>query len=256
MAEEDRDGCRTQRKLSISTAWSKGSDTAHASRTCPDAAARAGDGGAGRRRLDRPAAGAANASGQDHLERCHGPCVGSAFSARDIIGQADPQSLLPSLQCVLADPRRPTDAGSTEPSLPTSNRALGAPEFAPVAAVAQQHCEAANGEVDSFLSGTQMWFDVRWIGHRLVQAWAKRWVLVIAVVVVCIGNIDSIAIARALYAGGATRATVIQQVTDLNFCSTGDPTTCAEEAANFLQRALSRWAGRRPIPKMGSGAGR
>ena len=83
----------TQPKLSISTAWSKGSDTADASRTCPDAAARAGDGGAGRRRLDRPPAGAANASGQDHLERCHGPRIGSAFSARDIIGQADPQSL-------------------------------------------------------------------------------------------------------------------------------------------------------------------
>ena len=82
-----------------------------APRTRPHAATRAGDGGASRRRLDRPAAGAAGASGQDHLERCHGPCIGSAFSARDIIGQADPESVVPSLQCFLADSRRSTDPG-------------------------------------------------------------------------------------------------------------------------------------------------
>ena len=100
--------------------------------------------------------------------------------------------------------------------------------------------KAANGEVDSFLSGTQMWFDRQM--DRVTgsyKRWAKRWVLVIAIAVVCIGNIDSIAIARALYVGGATRAAVVQQVTDLNFCSTpDDPTTCAEEAANFLQSVI------------------
>jgi hypothetical protein len=99
--------------------------------------------------------------------------------------------------------------------------------------------KAANGEVDSFLSATQVWFDRQM--DRVTgsyKRWAKRWVLVIAVAVVCLGNIDSSAIARALYAGDAIRATVIQQVTDLNFCSTpGDPTECAEEAASFLQKS-------------------
>ena len=69
------------------------------------------------------------------------------------------------------------------------------------------------------------------------KRWAKRWVIVIAVVVVCVGNLDSIAIARSLYASSAVRATVVQRASDQNFCSTpADPTRCAEEAANLLER--------------------
>ena len=116
--------------------------------------------------------------------------------------------------------------------------------------------KATNGEVDSFLSATQMWFDRQM--DRVTgsyKRWAKRWVLVLAVAVVCLGNIDSIAIARALYAGGATRATVIQQVTDLDFCSTpGDPDTGApRKPRTSFRRASYRWAGRRPIHKMDLG---
>ncbi len=98
--------------------------------------------------------------------------------------------------------------------------------------------KAAKGEVGSFISGTQVWFDRQM--DRVTgsyKRWAKRWVIVIAVVVVCVGNLDSIAIARSLYASGAIRATVVQRASDQNFCSTpADPTKCAEEAANLLQR--------------------
>ena len=43
------------------------------------------------------------------------------------------------------------------------------------------------------------------------KRWAKRWVIIIAIVVVCACNIDSIAIARTLYASGAVRTAVVQQ---------------------------------------------
>src|SRR4249919_92571 len=68
------------------------------------------------------------------------------------------------------------------------------------------------------------------------KRWAKRWVIIIAIVVVCACNVDSIAIARALYAGGAVRAAVVQQATDRNFCSTpNDQARCALEARNVLE---------------------
>jgi hypothetical protein len=98
--------------------------------------------------------------------------------------------------------------------------------------------KSAKGEVDSFITSTQLWFDRQM--DRVTgsyKRWAKRWVIVIAVVVVCVGNLDSIAIARSLYASSAVRATVVQRASDQNFCSTpADPTTCAEEAANLLER--------------------
>ncbi|HZL75827.1 MAG TPA: hypothetical protein VFB83_10670, partial [Propionibacteriaceae bacterium] len=95
--------------------------------------------------------------------------------------------------------------------------------------------KSAKGEVDSFITGAQEWIDRQM--DRVTgsyKRWAKRWVIVIAVVVVCVGNLDSIAIARSLYASSAVRATVVQRAGDQNFCSTpADPTRCAEEAANL-----------------------
>ena len=68
------------------------------------------------------------------------------------------------------------------------------------------------------------------------KRWAKRWVIIIAIVVVCACNIDSIAIARALYASGAVRAAVVQQAAGQNFCSTpNDQARCALEARNVLE---------------------
>jgi len=97
--------------------------------------------------------------------------------------------------------------------------------------------KSADGEVDSFLSALETWFDRQM--DRVTgsyKRWAKRWVIAIAVVVVCAGNIDSIAIARALYASDAVQAIVVQQAGDQSFCSTpGDELTCAAEATNLLE---------------------
>jgi hypothetical protein len=97
--------------------------------------------------------------------------------------------------------------------------------------------KAAKGGVDSFLTGAQTWFDRQM--ERVAgsyKRWAKRWVIVIAIVLVCAGNIDSIALARALYASSAVRAIVVQQVGDQSFCNTpNDDARCAAEAANFLE---------------------
>ena len=82
-----------------------------------------------------------------------------------------------------------------------------------------------------------MWFDRQM--DRVTgsyKRWAKRWVIIIAIVVVCACNIDSIAIARALYASGAVRAAVVEQATGQNFCSTpNDQARCALEARKVLE---------------------
>ena len=113
--------------------------------------------------------------------------------------------------------------------------------------------KSAKGEVDSFLSGTQAWFDRQM--DRVTGSYkrrAKRWVIVIAVVVVCVGNLDSIAIARSLYASSAVRVSVVQRAGDQNFCSTpADPTRCAEEAANLVERIGIPLGWSRPNPEDG-----
>ncbi len=95
--------------------------------------------------------------------------------------------------------------------------------------------KAANGDVKKFLDATEAWFDAKM--ERVTgsyKRWAKRWVIVIAVVVVGVGGIDSIAIARALYADEAIRTTVVQQVTDEEFCDkTSTELTCARAGPEF-----------------------
>lgn len=97
--------------------------------------------------------------------------------------------------------------------------------------------KSAKGDVEEFISGLQVWFDRQM--DRVTgsyKRWAKRWVIIIAIVVVCAGNLDSIAIARALYTGGAVRAAVVQQASDQNFCSTpDDQARCAVEARSVLE---------------------
>ena len=93
--------------------------------------------------------------------------------------------------------------GSTEPTLADIEAGVRALENSPkLQQSLSSIIKATKGEVDSSISSTQVWFDRqmdRVIGSY--KRWAKRWVLVLAVALVCIGNIDSIAIARALYAG-------------------------------------------------------
>ena len=118
--------------------------------------------------------------------------------------------------------------------------------------------KAANGDVKKFLEATEAWFDAKM--ERVTgsyKRWAKRWVIVIAVVVVGVGGMDSIAIARALYADEAIRTTVVQQVTDEEFCDkTSTELTCSEQARNFLEKSACRSAGRSPTRRTANGVGR
>ena len=63
-----------------------------------------------------------------------------------------------------------------------------------------------------------MWFDRQM--DRVAgsyKRWAKTWVIIIAIVLVCACSVDCTAIAQALYASGAVRAAVVQQATGQNF---------------------------------------
>ncbi len=113
--------------------------------------------------------------------------------------------------------------------------------------------KAANGDVKKFLDATEAWFDAKM--ERVTgsyKRWAKRWVMVIAVVVVGVGGVDSIAIARALYADEAIRATVVQQVNDEEFCdTTSTELTCGEQARNFLEKSALPLGWSKPNPQDG-----
>ena len=113
--------------------------------------------------------------------------------------------------------------------------------------------KAANGDVQKFLDATEAWFDAKM--ERVTgsyKRWAKRWVIVIAVVVVGAGGVDSIAIARALYADEAIRATVVQQVNDEEFCDkTSTELTCSEQARNFLEKSALPLGWSKPNPQDG-----
>ena len=113
--------------------------------------------------------------------------------------------------------------------------------------------KAANGDVKKFLDATEAWFDAKM--ERVTgsyKRWAKRWVIVIAVVVVGVGGIDSIAIARSLYADEAIRTTVVQEVTAEEFCDkTGTELSCAGQARNFLEKTALPLGWSKPNPEDG-----
>jgi hypothetical protein len=131
-----------------------------------------------------------------------------------------------------------TPGDSMEPTLADLESGVRALEHSPklkqsLASV----LKSAKGDVGGFISGLQVWFDRQM--DRVTgsyKRWAKRWVIIIAIVVVCACNLDSIAIARALYTSGAVRAAVVQQASDQNFCSTpDDQARCAVEARHVLE---------------------
>jgi hypothetical protein len=92
-----------------------------------------------------------------------------------------------------------TPGTSMEPTLADIEAGVGALENSPkLKQSLASILKSAEGEVDSFLSALEVWFDRQM--DRVTgsyKRWAKRWVIAIAVVVVCAGNIDSVAIARA-----------------------------------------------------------
>jgi hypothetical protein len=131
-----------------------------------------------------------------------------------------------------------TPGDSMEPTLADLESGVRALEHSPqLQQSLASILKSAKGDVDEFISGLQVWFDRQM--DRVTgsyKRWAKRWVIIIAIVVVCAGNLDSIAIARALYTSSAVRAAVVQQASDQDFCSTpDDQARCAVEARNVLE---------------------
>ena len=128
--------------------------------------------------------------------------------------------------------------GSMEPTLADIEAGVAALQNSPqLQQSLTSILKGTKGEIDTFMNALQAWFDRQM--DRVTgsyKRWAKRWVIIIAIVVVCAANVDSIAIARALYASSAVQAVVVQQVNDQDFCSTpGDEAECAAEAVDLLE---------------------
>lgn len=143
--------------------------------------------------------------------------------------------------------------GSAEPTLADIDAGVRALDKSPkLQQSLSSILKASNGDFGSFIGALQAWFDRQM--DRVTgsyKRWAKRWVIIIAIVVVCATNLDSIAIARAFYASGAVRAAVVQQASE-SFCSTpADPTRCAQQATDFLEKTATPLGWLAPNPQDG-----
>ena len=96
----------------------------------------------------------------------------------------------------------------------------------------------ARDDADAFVASVQTWFDAQM--DRVTgsyKRWAKRWVLLLASVIVVAGGVDSVAIARTLYVDESVRTAVTETVTT-KLCPDGtDPGTCAENAQSFFEES-------------------
>ena len=90
----------------------------------------------------------------------------------------------------------------------------------------------ADDKADTFIASLEGWFDAQM--DRVsgsYKRWAKRWVIVVAAVVVSVGGVDSIAIARTLYAEDTVRAAIVQAAEGTTLCPPDvDAATCAANA--------------------------
>ncbi len=78
-------------------------------------------------------------------------------------------------------------------------------------AALQAILKTVRSDVDAFVPAVETWFDSQM--DRITgsyKRWAKRWVIAVAVLVVGVGGVDSIAIARSLYTDDAVRSAVVQ----------------------------------------------
>jgi hypothetical protein len=111
----------------------------------------------------------------------------------------------------------------------------------------------AGDDVDKFLAATEEWFNNQM--DRVTgsyKRWAKRWVIVIAVVVVGIGGIDSVAVTRTLYSNDAIRAAVAQSAAQHKPCSATDSAdVCAQASTAFLQHSGLPLGWSKPNPNDG-----
>lgn len=94
---------------------------------------------------------------------------------------------------------------------------------------------AAGDDVSKFLGEIETWFDAQM--DRITgsyKRWAKRWVLVVATVVVLVFGVDSIAIAKTLYTQSAVLSAVTQ-VVPADLCPTGSTAeACGQQALDFF----------------------
>jgi hypothetical protein len=94
---------------------------------------------------------------------------------------------------------------------------------------------AAGDDVAAFTREVEGWFDAQM--DRITgsyKRWAKRWVLVVATVVVLVCGVDSIAIAKALYTQDAVLAAVTQTA-PADLCPEGaSPEQCSGNAIAFF----------------------
>ncbi len=92
-------------------------------------------------------------------------------------------------------------------------------------------------QVDTFIASLELWFDAQM--DRVsgsYKRWAKRWVIAVATVVVCVGGVDSVAIARTLYAEDTVRTAIVQAAEGTKLCpADADAATCAANARTAVE---------------------
>ena len=101
-------------------------------------------------------------------------------------------------------------------------------------------------QVETFIASLELWFDAQM--DRVsgsYKRWAKRWVIAVATVVVCVGGVDSIAIARTLYAEDTVRTAIVQAAEGTKLCPpTPTPRPAPRMPARPSRTSACRWAGR------------
>ena len=103
----------------------------------------------------------------------------------------------------------------------------------------QAMLKMADHKADTFIASLERWFDAQM--DRVsgsYKRWAKRWVIVVAAVVVSVGGVDSIAIARTLYAEDTVRTAIVQAAEGTTLCpADADAATCAANARTAVEDA-------------------
>lgn len=90
--------------------------------------------------------------------------------------------------------------------------------------------KSAGDDLDRFQRSVEGWFDGamdRVSGSY--KRWAKRWAIAVALVVVAVFQVDTIAIARALYTDGTTRAAIVQAAGSDKLCPPSGTATPSPE---------------------------
>ncbi|MDX6225265.1 MAG: hypothetical protein QOE64_1641 [Frankiales bacterium] len=140
--------------------------------------------------------------------------------------------------------------GKTEPSMADLRASVAALPQVQLRQALTSLLKAAGEDVDKFLAATETWFNNQM--ERVsgsYKRWAKRWVIVIATVVVAAGGVDSIAIARTLYANDEIRASLVQAATNEQLCQpTDQPSACAKKSRDFFTGSGLPFGWSRPNP--------